>query len=148
MARREWPPRPRFGRINLGVRWRRATALVGWAGSARRTVPERRLAVAALLDLEGAIMRFEGTVVRDGRFWLAEIPLLNALTQGRTRTGYVGARENGDSCADHNVEPQCLRRWPAVLLVALSKDDDVVDDGAGLFRVPPVNQRLADQFWC
>lgn len=31
-------------------------------------------------------MRFEGTVVRDGRFWLAEIPLLGALTQGRTRT--------------------------------------------------------------
>ncbi len=31
-------------------------------------------------------MRFEGTVVRDGRFWLAEIPLLDAMTQGRTRT--------------------------------------------------------------
>ena len=30
-------------------------------------------------------MRFEGTVVRDGRFWLAEIPLLDAMTQGRTR---------------------------------------------------------------
>jgi predicted RNase H-like HicB family nuclease len=30
-------------------------------------------------------MRFEGTVTRDGRFWLAEIPLLDALTQGRTR---------------------------------------------------------------
>lgn len=31
-------------------------------------------------------MRFEGTVARDGRFWLAEIPLLDATTQGRTRT--------------------------------------------------------------
>jgi predicted RNase H-like HicB family nuclease len=31
-------------------------------------------------------MRFEGTLVRDGRFWLAEIPLLDAATQGRTRT--------------------------------------------------------------
>jgi predicted RNase H-like HicB family nuclease len=30
-------------------------------------------------------MRFEGSVVRDGRFWLAEIPLLDAMTQGRTR---------------------------------------------------------------
>jgi predicted RNase H-like HicB family nuclease len=30
-------------------------------------------------------MRFEGTIVRDGRFWLAEIPLLEAMTQGRTR---------------------------------------------------------------
>src|SRR2546423_15482224 len=29
--------------------------------------------------------RFEGQLVRDGRFWLAEIPLLDALTQGRTR---------------------------------------------------------------
>jgi predicted RNase H-like HicB family nuclease len=31
-------------------------------------------------------MRFEGNLVRDGRFWLAEIPLLDAMTQGRTRT--------------------------------------------------------------
>lgn len=31
-------------------------------------------------------MRFEGKVARDGRFWLAEIPLLDAMTQGRTRT--------------------------------------------------------------
>lgn len=30
-------------------------------------------------------MRFEGKVVRDGRWWLAEIPLLGAMTQGRTR---------------------------------------------------------------
>lgn len=30
-------------------------------------------------------MRFEGKVARDGRFWLAEIPLLAAMTQGRTR---------------------------------------------------------------
>jgi Helix-turn-helix domain len=31
-------------------------------------------------------MRFEGKLTRDGRFWLAEIPLLDAMTQGRTRT--------------------------------------------------------------
>lgn len=30
-------------------------------------------------------MRFEGRVFRDGRHWLAEIPMLDALTQGRTR---------------------------------------------------------------
>jgi len=30
-------------------------------------------------------MRFEGKVERDGRFWLAEIPLQDAMTQGRTR---------------------------------------------------------------
>jgi hypothetical protein len=30
-------------------------------------------------------MIHEGRVFRDGRFWLAEIPLLDAMTQGRTR---------------------------------------------------------------
>jgi len=30
-------------------------------------------------------MRFEGRLVRDGRWWLAEVPMLEALTQGRTR---------------------------------------------------------------
>jgi len=30
-------------------------------------------------------MRFEGKLVRDGRWWLAEIPMLDAMTQGRTR---------------------------------------------------------------
>jgi len=30
-------------------------------------------------------MRFEGKLIRDGRFWLAEIPLLDGMTQGRTR---------------------------------------------------------------
>jgi hypothetical protein len=30
-------------------------------------------------------MRFEGKLIRDGTWWLAEIPLLDAVTQGRTR---------------------------------------------------------------
>jgi len=30
-------------------------------------------------------MRFEGQLTRDGKFWLAEVPLLDAITQGRTR---------------------------------------------------------------
>ncbi|MEO8216094.1 MAG: type II toxin-antitoxin system HicB family antitoxin [Acidobacteriota bacterium] len=30
-------------------------------------------------------MRFEGRLIRDGKWWLAEIPLLEAMTQGRTR---------------------------------------------------------------
>ena len=30
-------------------------------------------------------MRFEGQIVRDGRWWLAEVPILEAMTQGRTR---------------------------------------------------------------
>ena len=33
----------------------------------------------------GTIMRFEGRIERDGRFWLAEIPAFDAVTQGRTK---------------------------------------------------------------
>lgn len=31
------------------------------------------------------MVRYEGEVIRDGRFWLAAIPQLDAMTQGRTR---------------------------------------------------------------
>jgi hypothetical protein len=34
---------------------------------------------------EGEQMRFEGKLSHEGRFWLAEIPLLGGMTQGRTR---------------------------------------------------------------
>jgi hypothetical protein len=30
-------------------------------------------------------MRFYGKIYRDGNFWLAEVPILEAMTQGRTR---------------------------------------------------------------
>jgi hypothetical protein len=30
-------------------------------------------------------MRFYGKAYKDGKFWLAELPLLNAMTQGHTR---------------------------------------------------------------
>ena len=30
-------------------------------------------------------MRFSGKVYKDGRFWLAEVPILDAMTQGRTK---------------------------------------------------------------
>jgi len=30
-------------------------------------------------------MRFSGRVCKDGKFWLAEVPVLEAVTQGRTR---------------------------------------------------------------
>jgi ribosome-binding protein aMBF1 (putative translation factor) len=30
-------------------------------------------------------MRFHGRLLRDGKFWLAELPILDAMTQGRTR---------------------------------------------------------------
>lgn len=30
-------------------------------------------------------MRFQGTLCRDGRWWLAEVPVFDAMTQGRTR---------------------------------------------------------------
>jgi predicted RNase H-like HicB family nuclease len=35
--------------------------------------------------LQGAVMRFEGRLVHDGKWWLAEIPILDAMTQGRSR---------------------------------------------------------------
>jgi predicted RNase H-like HicB family nuclease len=30
-------------------------------------------------------MRFHGRVYKDGKFWLAEVPILDAMTQGHTR---------------------------------------------------------------
>lgn len=30
-------------------------------------------------------MRFSGTIFKDGKFWLAEIPVLDLMTQGRTK---------------------------------------------------------------
>ncbi len=30
-------------------------------------------------------MRFQGKIYQDGRFWLAEVPILEAMTQGSTR---------------------------------------------------------------
>jgi predicted RNase H-like HicB family nuclease/DNA-binding XRE family transcriptional regulator len=30
-------------------------------------------------------MRFQGTLSKEGRWWLAEVPVFDALTQGRTR---------------------------------------------------------------
>lgn len=31
-------------------------------------------------------MKFEGRITKDGRWWLVEVPALEAMTQGRTRT--------------------------------------------------------------
>jgi predicted RNase H-like HicB family nuclease len=30
-------------------------------------------------------MRFQGKVYKDGNFWLAEVPIFDAMTQGHTR---------------------------------------------------------------
>jgi len=30
-------------------------------------------------------MRFSGKIYKDGKFWLAEIPILDLMTQGRTK---------------------------------------------------------------
>ncbi|MFH1980978.1 MAG: helix-turn-helix transcriptional regulator [Pseudomonadota bacterium] len=35
-------------------------------------------------------MRFYGKVYKDGKFWLAEVPLLDAMTQGHTRMEAFG----------------------------------------------------------
>lgn len=31
-------------------------------------------------------MRFSGKIFKDGHFWLAEIPILDLMTQGQTKT--------------------------------------------------------------
>src|ERR1041385_2784479 len=55
--------------------------------SCSTTSRDQRKAGAGNLEtsLQGANVRFEGKLIRDGRFWLAEIPLLDAVTQGKTR---------------------------------------------------------------
>ena len=30
-------------------------------------------------------MRFSGSIYKDGKFWLAEIPILDLMTQGKTK---------------------------------------------------------------
>ena len=32
-------------------------------------------------------MRLEGSVIREGKFWIAEIPILEAITQGTSHKG-------------------------------------------------------------
>ena len=44
-------------------------------------------------------MRFSGKIYKDGKFWLAEIPILDAMTQGYTRKNAVemaGVRNHKD----------------------------------------------------
>ncbi len=35
-------------------------------------------------------MRFDGTLHREGKWWLAEVPVFDAMTQGRTRKEALG----------------------------------------------------------
>ncbi len=46
-------------------------------------------------------MRFYGTVYKDGKFWLAEVPLLDAMTQGHTRKeAFVMVKDLLDTLVD------------------------------------------------
>ena len=46
-------------------------------------------------------MRFEGRLAKDGKYWLAEIPALDAVTQGRTkREAYAMAKDLIETMAD------------------------------------------------
>lgn len=46
-------------------------------------------------------MRFHGRMYKDGRFWLAEVPILDAMTQGRTRTeAYAMVKDMLETLAD------------------------------------------------
>src|SRR5690349_15485543 len=76
-------------RMALSAKWRSPRRVDG--RPARRSgaaTPGDQRAISAgdfTTRLSGANVRFEGNLLRDGRFWLAEIPLLDAMTQGRTR---------------------------------------------------------------
>lgn len=50
-----------------------------------REINEKLARAIFATSFQGANVRFEGHLTRDGRFWLAEIPLLDGMTQGRTR---------------------------------------------------------------
>jgi predicted RNase H-like HicB family nuclease len=46
-------------------------------------------------------MRFEGRIVKDGKFWLVEVPAFDALTQGRTkREAYEMVKDLIETMAD------------------------------------------------
>lgn len=57
-------------------------------------------------------MRFDGTLTKEGKFWIVEIPALNAATQGRTRTeAYAMAKDLLETMGDRRgfsvtVHPQ------------------------------------------
>lgn len=64
-------------------------------------------------------MRFQGTLVKDGRHWLAEVPLFDAIMQGRTR------KEALDMVAD----------WFATLINRSDFQVEVVPSGKTAFLV-------------
>jgi len=68
-------------------------------------------------------MRFEGKLVRDGRFWLAEIPLLEAMTQGRTRKEAL----------------HMIGDWLETMVNRVGFHADVHPRGAGAFEVSGSN---------
>lgn len=46
-------------------------------------------------------MRVQGRIFKDGRFWLAEVPILDAMTQGFTRKEVLGmVKDLVESLAD------------------------------------------------
>lgn len=47
-------------------------------------------------------MRFSGKIYKDGKFWLAEIPILDLMTQGRTkREAYEMVADMLDTMVNH-----------------------------------------------
>lgn len=48
-------------------------------------------------------MRLRGKVYKDGKFWLAELPLLDAMTQGRTRKeAYIMVKDLVETLANRD----------------------------------------------
>jgi len=50
-------------------------------------------------------VRFQGKVYKDGKFWLAEIPILDAMTQGYTRKeAYIMVKDLLETLANRNFQ--------------------------------------------
>ena len=50
-------------------------------------------------------MRFHGRLYEDGAFWLAEVPVLDAMTQGRTREEALSMAEDLLASASNRMHP-------------------------------------------
>lgn len=70
--------------------WRQARHLDGWRRprsdpETRRDPREGGAQHPPAREAKGETMRLSGRVYRDGKLWLVEIPILDAMTQSRTR---------------------------------------------------------------
>ena len=69
-------------------------------------------------------MRFQGNLSRDGKWWLAEVPVFDAMTQGRTR------REALDMVADWFITLVDRKGFSVQIYATGKQDFEVSSDDA------------------